>query len=42
MTWAEVVALFLAMVMQIYNSNPKRREPGDGSDGYCDWFQEDK
>ena len=36
MTWAEVVALFLAMVMQIYNSNPKRREPGDGSDGYCD------
>ena len=36
MTWAEVVTLFLAMVMQIYNSNPQRREPGDGSDGYCD------
>ena len=36
MTWAEVVDKFLAKVMQIYNSNPKRREPGDGSDGTCD------
>lgn len=36
MTWKEVVNIFLEKVMQIYNSNPKRREPGDGSDGYCD------
>ena len=36
MTWKEVVDKFLEKVMQIYNSNPKRREPGDGSDGYCD------
>lgn len=36
MTYAEVVKKFLAKVMEIYNSNPKRREPGDGSDGYCD------
>lgn len=36
MTWNEVVTLFLAKVMQIFNSNPKRREPGDGSDGFCD------
>lgn len=36
MTWAEVVDKFLKKVMDIYNSNPKRREPGDGSDGYCD------
>lgn len=36
MTWNEVVNKFLDKVMQIYNSNPKRREPGDGSDGYCD------
>lgn len=27
---------FLEKVKQIYDSNPKRREPGDGSDGYCD------
>lgn len=36
MTWQEVVDRFLEKVMQIYNSNPKRREPGDGSDGTCD------
>lgn len=36
MTWQEVVDRFLAKVMDIYNSNPKRREPGDGSDGTCD------
>ena len=36
MTYAEAVRKFLDKVMQIYNSNPKRREPGDGSDGYCD------
>lgn len=36
MTWKEVVDKFLAKVMEIYNSNPKRREPGDGSDGTCD------
>ena len=36
MTYAELVKKFIAKVMQIYNSNPKRREPGDGSDGYCD------
>ena len=27
---------FLDKAMQLFNSNPKRREPGDGSDGYCD------
>ena len=27
---------FLEKARQLYNSNPKRREPGDGSDGYCD------
>lgn len=27
---------FLAKALQLFNSNPKRREPGDGSDGYCD------
>lgn len=36
MTYAEAVKKFITKVMQIYNSNPKRREPGDGSDGYCD------
>lgn len=36
MTWQQVVDKFLEKVMQIYNSNPKRREPGDGSDGTCD------
>ena len=36
MTYSEAVEKFLSKVLQIYNSNPKRREPGDGSDGYCD------
>jgi len=36
MTWQQVVDKFIEKVMQIYNSNPKRREPGDGSDGTCD------
>lgn len=27
---------FLQKALQLFNSNPKRREPGDGSDGYCD------
>ena len=27
---------FLNKALQLYNSNPKRREPGDCSDGYCD------
>lgn len=35
-TYKEVVSKFLAKVKTIYDSNPKRREPGDGSDGYCD------
>lgn len=35
-TYKEVVAKFLAKIDVIYNSNPRRREPGDGSDGYCD------
>ena len=36
MTYGDAVRKFLDKVMLIYNSNPKRREPGDGSDGYCD------
>ena len=36
MTWTEVVNKFLEKVQVIKNLNPKRREPGDGSDGYCD------
>ena len=36
MTYAEVIKQFLSKVLAIFNSNPKRREPGDGSDGYCD------
>ena len=36
MTYEETVKKFLAKVLVIYNLNPKRREPGDGSDGYCD------
>ena len=35
-TYKEIVSKFLAKIDVIYNSNPKRREPGDGSDGYCD------
>ena len=36
MTYAQLVKKFLEKVLQIFNTNPKRREPGDGSDGYCD------
>ena len=36
MTYQEAVKKFLEKVLAIFNSNPKRREPGDGSDGYCD------
>lgn len=36
MTWAETVIKFVDKVILIKNLNPKRREPGDGSDGYCD------
>lgn len=36
MTYQEAVKRFLDKVLVIFNSNPKRREPGDGSDGYCD------
>lgn len=36
MTYTEIVKLFLSKILAIFNSNPKRREPGDGSDGYCD------
>ena len=36
MTYAQLVDKFISKVMVIFNSNPKRREPGDGSDGYCD------
>ena len=30
------IALFIQKVLYIKSLNPKRREPGDGSDGYCD------
>lgn len=36
MTYEEAVRRFLDKILLIFNSNPKRREPGDGSDGYCD------
>ena len=36
MTYAELVKRFLEKILLIFNSNPKRREPGDGSDGFCD------
>lgn len=36
MSWQQAVSKFLSKVLEIFNSNPKRREPGDGSDGYCD------
>lgn len=36
MTYNDIVKRFLSKVLEIFNSNPKRREPGDGSDGYCD------
>lgn len=31
-----IIQRFLEKVNVIKNLNPKRREPGDGSDGYCD------
>lgn len=36
MKWKEIIQKFLGKVREIFASNPKRREPGDGSDGYCD------
>jgi len=36
MTYKELVTKFMEKINLIFNSNPKRREPGDGSDGYCD------
>lgn len=36
MTYKQLVDKFIAKVKLIFDSNPKRREPGDGSDGYCD------
>ena len=36
MIYKDAVNQFLSKVLVIFNSNPKRREPGDGSDGYCD------
>lgn len=36
MTYKQLVKKFLEEALIIFNSNPKRREPGDGSDGYCD------
>ena len=32
----EIIKQFIAKVLLIKSLNPKRREPGDGSDGYCD------
>lgn len=36
MTYKQAVSKFLEKILIIFNSNPKRREPGDGSNGYCD------
>lgn len=36
MTYNDLVKKFIEKINLIFNSNPKRREPGDGSDGYCD------
>lgn len=36
MTYLQLVKVFLSKALILFNSNPKRREPGDGSDGYCD------
>ena len=33
---AEIIKKFIEKVLLIKSLNPKRREPGDGSDGYCD------
>lgn len=35
-TMTTLLKKFLEKALQLFNSNPKRREPGDGSDGYCD------
>ena len=35
-TYKQTVEKFMAKINLIFNSKPKRREPGDGSDGYCD------
>ena len=32
----EIIKAFIAKILLIKGLNPKRREPGDGSDGYCD------
>lgn len=32
----DIIKKFIEMVLLIKSLNPKRREPGDGSDGYCD------
>lgn len=32
----DILEKFISKVLVIKNLNPKRREPGDGSDGYCD------
>lgn len=32
----DILEKFISKVLIIKNLNPKRREPGDGSDGYCD------
>ena len=36
MTYKQAVKKFLDKILEIFNTNPKRREPGDGSDGFCD------
>lgn len=36
MTYAELITKFMAKIDQIFRSNPKRMEPADGSNGYCD------
>ena len=36
MTWDQVIKQFISKVLLIFSLNPKRREPGDGSDGTCD------
>jgi len=32
----KIIKLFIEKILLIKSLNPKRREPGDGSDGYCD------
>ena len=36
MTWTDVVKAFLEKVRLIFSLNPKRKEPADGSNGFCD------